>query len=313
MTRPLLAVACALASVSLAAQPTLYVKPGATGDGASWQTSTGLHAALAKATRGTEIWVAAGTYPTSDSGNRDAAFVVPPGVVLLGGFVGSEAAAKQRRPADNLTTLSGEIGSPEIIDNAYTVVRLTDADAATVLDGFTVAHAYANGAGPVADPRRAGGGLLVDLSAPGAAAAPEVRDCVFEDNYARDGGAVYVDGAGGRATPTFTTCRFRGNEADLDGGAIYNDGRRRGEASPNFKDCVFANNEANYGAAVFNQATKGIASPRLSRCGFRGNRAYVRGTTVYGIDHQGQSEPVLQDCAFDDATAAGVEGFASGL
>ena len=303
MTRPLLAVACALASAALTAQSTLYVKPGASGDGTSWETPAGLHAALAKAPAGASLWVAQGTYRTSDSGNRAAAFVVPSGVSVFGGFRGGETDVSERRPSQHPTTLSGEIGTPERVDNAYTVVRLTDADGSTVLDGLTIAHAYANGAGPVADPRRAGGGLLVDLSRANAKANPLIRDCVFEDNYARDGGAVYIDGAGGRATPTFVDCRFRENEADLDGGAVYNDGRRHGEASPIFRDCVFAANEANYGAAVFNQATKGTASPRLSDCRFADNRAYVRGTTVYSIDHQGESTPVLNDCVFDDGNA----------
>ena len=300
MTRPLLAVACALAGVTLAAQTTRYVKPGATGDGSSWSAAAGLHEALAEARPGTRLWLAAGTYKTSASANRDASFVIPPGVTLLGGFRGTETAAAERAPGTHRTILSGEIGAAERTDNAFTVLRLTDAPAGTLIDGVTVTGAFAGGAGPVGDPRRAGGGALVNLSAPGATTAPKFRDCVFVRNYARDGGAVYVDGAGGRAVPIFEACTFRSNEADLDGGAVYNDGRRRGEASPTLRDCTFVGNEANYGAAVFNQATKGTASPRLRSCRFRDNRAYVRGTTVYGIDHQGEAAAQLRDCVFED-------------
>ena len=312
MHRPLLVAACALASAALSAQTALYVKPGASGDGSSWASPADLHGALAEAKSGTTIWVAGGTYRTSDSGNRASSFVVPSGVSVLGGFRGDETEVSERRPRQHVTTLTGEIGTPDPTDNAYTVVRLTDADGATVLDGLTITGAHANGAGPVADAKRAGGGLLVDLSRAKAVANPLIRDCVFEGNYARDGGAVYVDGAGGRAAPTFVDCRFRDNEADLDGGAIYNDGRRYGEASPVFRDCVFSGNEANYGAAVFNQATKGTASPRMSECRFADNRAYVRGTTVYSIDHQGEAAPVLSGCVFEDGSGAEVEGFARG-
>ena len=310
MTRPLLTVACALASATLIAQTTRYVKPGGTGNGSSWSAAADLHGALADAPPGTALWLAAGTYRTSDSGNRATSFVIPSGVSVLGGFRGDESDAAARRPRQHVVTLSGEIGAPERQDNAYTVVRLTDADATTLLDGVTIAGAYANGAGPVADARRAGGGVLVAVTRAGGTTAPTLRDCVLEDNYARDGGAVYVDGSGARATPTFVRCAFLGNEADLDGGAVYNDGRRYGEASPVFKDCSFDGNEANYGAAVFNQATKGTASPRLSDCHFRGNRAYVRGTTVYSIDHQGEAAPVLQDCVFEDATEEPVDDLA---
>jgi len=69
------------------------------------------------------------------------------------------------------------------------------------------------------------------------------------DNAARDGGGVYIDGSSGKAKPSFVNCTFRKNEADLDGGAIYNDGRRRGEASPSLVDCTFESNVANYGGA----------------------------------------------------------------
>ena len=315
MTRPLFVVACALASAALAApalsaQTVRYVKPGADGDGSSWSAAADLHAALSEAGPGTALWLAAGTYRTSATANRDASFVIPSGVSVLGGFRGDESDASDRRPRQHVSVLSGEIGTPERQDNAYTVVRLTDADAATVLDGVTVTGAHANGAGTVADPRRAGGGLLIDVRRAGATAAPVLRNVTFADNYARDGAAVYVDGSGAVARPVFESCVFRGNEADLDGGAVYNDGRRYGEASPVFRDCAFTANEANYGAAVFNQATKGTASPRLSDCHFRDNRAYVRGTTVYSIDHQGEAVPLLQDCVFEDATQAPADDLA---
>ncbi len=299
MNRPLLAVACTLYGVALAAQSTLFVTPTGAGDGSSWSKAANLHAALKGASAGHTLWLSSGTYVTTAGDNRDASFRIPAGVQVLGGFSGSETALAQRKPQAAPTVLSGEIGGPDPHDNAYTVVRITGGDASTVLDGVTVSGAHANGSGVVADARRAGGGLLVDLAGPGTKASPTISNVVFEKNYARDGGAVYVDGSGGQATPTFERCSFRQNEADLDGGAVYNDGRRYGEASPIFRACVFEGNEANYGAAVFNQATKGTASPKMSECTFRQNKAYVRGTTLYSIDHQGTSRPMLLSCVFD--------------
>ncbi len=304
MTRPLLAVACALYSAALAAQAPLFVSPIGKGDGSSWAAASDLHSALETAREGQTLWLAGGTYVTSPSNDREISFRIPSGVRVLGGFSGSETAETQRRPNTSVTVLSGELASPDPHDNAFTVVRISGASSATILDGVTIKGAYANGSGPIADHKRAGGGLLIDLGAPSGKSSPIIRDVIFEYNYARDGGAVYVDGSGGLAAPTFESCTFRRNEADLDGGAVYNDGRRYGEASPTFRSCIFEANEANYGAAIFNQATKGAASPKLSDCTFRQNQAYVRGTTLYNIDHQGTSRPVLVSCIFDDATAA---------
>ena len=40
----------------------IYVKPGGTGDGSSWDSAKDLAPALSAASTGTEIWVATGTY-----------------------------------------------------------------------------------------------------------------------------------------------------------------------------------------------------------------------------------------------------------
>ena len=299
MNTPLLA-ACALLGGSLHAQATLYVAPEGVADGSSWTAAASLHDALAAARPGDAVYVKTGTYLTSATGDRAASFVVPDGVRVLGGFRGDESDDRHRDPVAFETVLSGEVGTPERSDNAYTVVRLTSAGDATVVDGFTITGGYADGAGGSADPRRAGGGALVDLLRPGHAAAPRFVDCVFAANYARDGGGVYVSGRAGAAAPTFEACTFRDNEADLDGGAVYVDGRRHGEASPVLTDCRFEGNVANYGGAVFNQATGGTTHPRLTRCRFTANRAYVRGATLYAIDHRGDSEAEIDACVFDE-------------
>jgi len=299
MNIPLLAVVCALLGGSLHAQSTLYVSPTGTGAGNSWSSSASLTSALQKAKSGDQIWLQQGTYTTSIDGNRNLYFDVPTGVRLLGGFAGREKNASARNSRDNKTILSGEIGGKERSDNAYTVVRMADASTSTTLDGIPITAAYANGHGPTADPSRAGGGVLIQVTKPEKSSQPTLINCTIEGNYARDGGGVYVDGRAGVAKPSFVGCTFRQNEADLDGGAIYNDGRRRGEASPNFVDCTFEKNVANYGGAMFNQATKGQSHPHLSSCLFRENHAYVRGEALYNITHNGQSRPVIVDCVFE--------------
>ncbi len=300
MNKPLLAVVCALLGASLSAQSTLYVSPNGSGDGSSWTSSSSLKKALLQAKAGDQVWLKEGIYPTTQDDNRNIYFDVPTGVKLLGGFTGREKNASARNPRDNKTILSGEIGGKERSDNAYTVVRIADANAQTILDGLIIKDAYANGHGPTADPSRAGGGLLLAVSKPESTCEPMLINCTISNNFARDGGGVYVDGRAGIAKPSFVDCTFQKNAADIDGGAIYNDGRRRGEASPSFVDCTFLNNEANYGGAIFNQATKGVSNPRLSKCNFRENHAYVRGATIYNLAHQGENRPVLVDCVFEE-------------
>ena len=301
MYRPLLAAAYALLCATLPAQTTLYVTPAGTGDGRSWQTASDLHVALSRARPGDEVWVAGGQYATSATDNREASFHLPDGVSLLGGFRGDEPTRDARDPTGHPTVLTGEIGGPGRDDNAYTILRLSGASDRTRVEGITFRGAYANGAGPVADPRRAGGAVLISGGRDRGASAPVFTACRFEDNYARDGGAVYIAASGGRATPRFVECAFRQNVADLDGGAVYIDGRHGGDASPTFDDCVFEDNEANYGGAIFNQSTKGTTNPRLSGCAFVNNHAYVRGASLYNIDHRGTSRPVLLSCRFEGA------------
>jgi len=301
MNKPLLAVACVLLSLSLGAQSTLHVSPTGSGDGSSWMSSSSLHSALQQATTGDQIWLMEGTYVTSTEADRNVYFDIPNGVRLLGGFAGKEKNANARNPRDRKTILSGEIGMKERSDNAYTVVRIADATSQTTLDGLSITGAYANGHGPTADPKRAGGGLLILVSKPDLVSVPTLINCNINGNYARDGGGVYINGSAGKAKPSFVNCTFLKNEADLDGGAIYNDGRRRGEASPSLVDCTFDSNVANYGGAIFNQATKGASNPRLSGCNFRQNHAYVRGATLYNLAHQGENRPVLIDCVFEES------------
>ena len=311
MNTPLLAVACALLATGLSAQRTLYVAPAGSGDGATWATAAQLHGALARARAGDQLWLAAGTYFTSATDDRREHFAVPAGVAVLGGFAGKENAAAKRDPAKHRTVLSGAIGTGARTDNAYTVLALHGDHSATTLDGLIVEGAYANGAGAPAAPARAGGGLHIAVGAPKTVSSPTIVNCEFAGNFARDGAAVYIDGRGGEARPSFVGCAFRQNEADLDGGAVYNDARRHGLVAPSFTGCTFDGNVANYGGAVFDQATKGTCTPKYSECAFAGNHAYVRGAALYSIDHQGSAESLLVGCTFvdgDDAHGAAADG-----
>jgi len=127
--RCLLAALCLLAAATSLPASTIYVDarvPRTDGDGKSWATAyPSISAALAASRDGDEVWVAAGVYETEA--------VVPSGVKLYGGFVGTESFRDQRPGLPALTTLMGR--------SRRTVVDLTQSAPGTTVDGFTITAA----------------------------------------------------------------------------------------------------------------------------------------------------------------------------
>lgn len=273
-----LILACALT-----AQAQIFVRSGANGDGSSWQNAFGdlqsaLHAARQAAP--VQIWVAGGKYLPTSTGDRNASFVIPDGVVLLGGFAGFESSPEQRDWRVNLTVLSGEIGAANTLeDNSYTIVLTKNVSAATTIDGFVISSGTANGTvRQKGAPQRSGAGWYNDGS--NGYSNPSILNCLFINNYGRDGAAFYNYANNGAASPRIENCQFINNHADLDGGALYNNGSF-GFSSPTIINCLFEENEASYGAAIFNIAESGECLPKVMRTTFTKNLSYVRGSSVY--------------------------------
>ncbi len=279
---------------------TFYVTSNGNGTGLSWSQASGdLAAILFVAEPGDEIWVAKGTYKPSSDKNRNKSFVIPSGVKLYGGFVGAETSVKQRNVQLNRTILTGNIGSPDdFSDNSFNVVVLLGSTNSTVIDGFIIEGGTADGTGAAGTRERAGAGMYIDASGRGTISKPIIRNCTFTNNYARDGGAVYVNAKSGHAAPVFENCQFESNRSDLDGGAVYNDGRHGGVANSIFNNCTFSGNQGNYGGAVFNYGGRGESSPVFQNCTFRANEAYLRGGAIYNMDIEGKSLPSLNNCQF---------------
>ena len=309
MMRALLSLLGLLLTTAAAHATVYYVTPTGTGTGTSWQDATAdLNAALFGCEPGDEVWVATGRYRTTEDGDRTVSFAIPAGVRLYGGFAGHETQRDQRQPDLHPTVLTGEIGQPGVQDNAYTVVYIQDGGSDTTLDGFVVSDGCANGMGNPGEPQRCGGGLFNDGSY-GQESNPTVRNCRFVNNRARDGGALYNHADGGHASPVLTDCRFEGNHADLDGGAIFNDGRRNGTSSPRLTNCQLVSNDANYGGGMVNYGDRGTSNPTLVDCELSGNRAGVRGGAVFNMGTNGTAQPTLTACVIRDnqaQTGAGV-------
>lgn len=192
---------------------TWFVRSGATGanDGTSWTDAfTTLEAALAAQsdpeTGGpAEIWVTKGTYKPSTSGDISKSFEPGADAKVFGGFGGGEL-ERSSRSSQNLTILSGAIGTASRTDNSRHVVVFDGAsiDSDTVLDGFVITDGETS----------VGGG-----------------------HNGHGGGILIVNGA----DPTIQNCRIVGNHANGPGGGVYSNSAAPG---PLFINCVIASNES---------------------------------------------------------------------
>lgn len=210
-----------LASPSFSQERRVYVDAYATGagNGTSWQNAfTDLQAALFAAQPGDQVWVALGIYKPTDGYNREVYFKLKNGVQLYGGFSGVETALEQRNWERFKTTLSGNIGSTDDdTDNSYTILYIEKTDKATIVDGFHFVGGRADNSDPFvsAYSNEKSGGAIYAM-AEGSTVYPTVRNCNFENNYAREfGGAMYLfTGEGKEEMLPFENCWFVNNRAD---------------------------------------------------------------------------------------------------
>lgn len=253
-----------------------FVDSRATGGdtGQDWENAfTDLQSALALAQPGEQIWVAEGRY-TPGASDRSAAFILPDGVALYGGFAGYETSLSQRELRDHPTLLSGDLAgddagevsttNPLRSDNAYHVLIIDSAGTTTRLDGFVLQGGNADGM----DDDGMGGGLLVKNSAAllanltftansaglgggmavlNASPAPAASNLQFVGNTAaQSGGGLLLSGA----WLTAGNLVFSGNHAGEKGGAMLVQGNSR----PTFFQASFAGNSAPNGSAAHTAA-----------------------------------------------------------
>ena len=293
------------------------------GDGSSWPDAyTNLQDALANATGTDEIWVAGGTYyPDEGTGvtndDRTASFTVTgnqDGLVIYGGFAGSESVREERAPDANETILSGDIdGDGALASNSYHVLVFNagndiGADVApnittdTVLDGVTVTGGNADAIG-----NSSGGGLFCDGLGSANVCSPTLRGITFIENNASSGGAIYNSGSGGESSPHIINSTFISNTAGASGAAIKNEGDSGGTSSPKIVGSTFIDNEGTgpgpLGGAIFNVGIGGGASsPQIIRSIFIGNTATLGGA-IYSEGYNGASSPQIVGSIFSGNTA----------
>jgi hypothetical protein len=221
--------------------PVRYVTETGSGDGLSWVTASGdlqkmmdeLGILYNMNLPGPFVVKAgAGTYrpkykPNADgtsdlataAGDRDSAFILREGVHLRGGYPASGGDDASRDITANVTTLSGDIGTPgDNTDNAYHVALGLDiaAGSETVLDGLTITGGNANGSGGITVGgktinRQYGGGMYHDAS------SLVLTNVSVSGNTANQGGGIYNT----NASTALVNMAISGNQANS-GGGIYN-------------------------------------------------------------------------------------------
>ncbi|WP_462248823.1 hypothetical protein, partial [Ferruginibacter sp.] len=228
---------------------TRYVTPTGAGamNGTSWANAfsgTSLQTAINASAPGDEVWVAAGTYFTTNTANRNIYFNMLNGVAIYGSFNGTETVLSQRIFSCGFTSLlSAEINLPGNTDNSYHVINNSSLNSTAILDGFTIRDANANFDLTGNDSRSLGGGMI-NNAANGGTCSPTIRNCLFTNNTALFGGGIFDHGQnGGNANPVITNCIFAFNTATGGGGGIDNFGYN-GNASPVITNCIFYGNTA---------------------------------------------------------------------
>ena len=209
------------ASVSVMAQSKIYyVSPNGGGDGSSWQSTMTLADALNTAKAGDQIWVQ-GFEQITEAGQLYTAptdgFSVKSGVQLYGGFAGTEKSINDRETLGKpyqmkyRSVLSGDENIKDTVDNTNLIFPAngTRSDNAThvltlnmdpkssgnnntyptVINGFTITGGHADGTS------EKGGGIYISGDNSNDGGNFRIERCFLFNNYATQGGAVYVDAA----------------------------------------------------------------------------------------------------------------------
>jgi len=250
-------------------------------DGLSWANAKqSLTSAISAANiaGGGNIWVKAGTYKPTDGTDRNISFEPGQNVSIYGGFDGTETDISEQDPITNLTILSGDIGTlDDISDNSYHIVKTSKN---SILNGLTLTKGNANG--DRLD--RMGGAIyLADDKA-------SVINCKFEENYADEGGAIYIfniNGATSATTDIVTIegCNFTDNSAN-NGGAIV----MRVGASSDILYCNFSSNQEEWrgGAIYIDYGAYETAPITIDNCTFDSNSTNGNGGAIYSDDMASQ-------------------------
>lgn len=238
MKRILIALLATILSSSVSSARTWYVKADGTGDVPTIQ------AGIDSAAAGDTVLVAPGTYGWTAQGT------------------GTEFGMIYIQRGQNGFVLRSEAGAAAtVLDGEYRgrVFFIAGWNYITV-EGFTIRRGMAPSFGDYA-----GGGIATHLS------YDLVRNCVFRDNIASFGGALWC---GGVSSMQIEDCEFYNNQA-INGGAIY---LVNSSKSPMIRNCVLRNNTASGAGGALYANHNGF---HLENCVLAMNTAATQGGAIY--------------------------------
>lgn len=304
---------------------TLYVNQNAPagGNGQTWATAyNNLDIALQNAQVNDDVWVAAGTYVPGNGVSRTSSFVIPGGVSVYGGFIGTETSLSERAYTINVCILSGERGGPQPEDNVATVVRLNSSSLSCRIDGFVIEGGYSNlVAGDAAgvnigvssgfvvanclfkNNTKVNTGLVNASSTGNGGAALSARPgsgnftvhhCIFQNNsmQGNDGGAInFYLTATSAATITISSTGFFQNTGSRYAGAVYLNKAGTNSASDvvNLRNNVFYENQASFlGSAMLTTLLTNV-----SNCSFHKNSGLTGSNNIHVMQSIGSSAPLV--------------------
>lgn len=188
----LLVICFVLLDLGAMSQNIRYVKPGGSGDGSSWEQASGdIQTMVTASSINDQVWVAEGMYVLTST------LQMKTGVMVYGGFTGTESSLNQRDWKLNETILDG--------NNSVVVLYQTSTQTDTiesVWDGFTIQNG-------VSDQNNAGAGVHIEQGG-------KIVNCKIINNLAVDfGGGVYT-----RQGATIENCYIANNSAN-NGGGIF--------------------------------------------------------------------------------------------
>ncbi|TXH59994.1 MAG: hypothetical protein E6Q89_01505 [Bacteroidia bacterium] len=287
----------------------IYVKKGATGSGANWNSPIGELADALKAAKANtaikEIWVAKGIYKPlyradnlngANAADRDNSFVLVKDVKIYGGFdPDNQMSSLSTRNLDiAVTTLSGDVdANNNISNNVYHLVIAVGDIGTAELNGITVSGGNANSSSGAITvnsfsgiPRYEGGGIYIKTS------SPKITNVKIVDNNARQGGGLYMY----NSSSVISNVIFKNNSTDTYHGAgMY----FAGAGSPVITNTLFTNNNAkDRGGAIYN----GSNVPYFVNVTISGNTAALGGG-IYNISG-GPSAKILNSIIYGNTCTA---------
>ena len=285
----------------------LYVKQEETGECSSWEDACDLQTAIGKLPD--QIWVAAGTYIPTTTGDRSISFKLESGLKIYGGFPAEGGTWEDRDWNLHPTILSGDLDGDDGEDfanneeNSYHVLTATDVNRLARLDGFIITGGNADGE---YKENQYGAGMYNTSGS-----NPILTNLKFTGNHSYYyGSALYND----QSNPALTHVSFAENEGDVmynissnptlidvqfikNGMGMYNS-----LSNPTLFDVAFVEN-APYGG-MYNE----VSSATLTEVTFFGNSGCKGGGMYNTPDPSNPSNIALKNVSFIGNTAVGGGG-----